>query len=109
MSEKTLDRKGNMSDALLDVKKLSTYFKLENNVLVKAVENVSFQVKRGKVLGIIGESGSGKSVTAMSILQLFEENQKIHEGTITFEGKLISELSQAELRKIRGNKISVIF
>mgnify|MGYP000992174991 CR=1 FL=1 len=93
---------------LLEINNLHTYFTTKRGI-IKAANGVSISIDEGKTLGIVGESGSGKSVTAMSILQLFEENQKIHEGTITFEGEVISELSQAELRKIRGNKISVIF
>ena len=93
---------------LLEIKNLHTYFKTKRG-LIKAANGVSLKVEEGKTLGIVGESGSGKSVTAMSILKLFEPNQKIHQGEIWFDGELISEFSEAELRKIRGNEISVIF
>lgn len=93
---------------LLEIENLHTYFTTKRGI-IKAVNGVSISIEEGKTLGIVGESGSGKSVTAMSILRLFEENQKIHEGKITFDGEVISELPEVELRKIRGNKISVIF
>ncbi|MBE0701538.1 MAG: ABC transporter ATP-binding protein [Acholeplasmataceae bacterium] len=94
--------------SLLEIKNLHTYFATKRG-LIKAVNGVSLKVEDGKTLGIVGESGSGKSVTAMSILKLFEHNQKIYEGEIWFQGKLISELDEASMRKIRGNDISVIF
>ncbi|MBU1144794.1 MAG: ABC transporter ATP-binding protein [Firmicutes bacterium] len=94
--------------SLLEIKNLHTYFNTRKG-LIKAANGVSLKVEEGKTLGIVGESGSGKSVTAMSILRLFEPNQKIHEGEVWFEGELISEISETEIRKIRGNRISVIF
>lgn len=93
---------------LLEINNLHTYFTTKRGI-IKAANGVSISIEEGKTLGVVGESGSGKSVTAMSILKLFEENQKIHEGTITFDGQLLSEATEEELRKIRGNKISVIF
>lgn len=97
-----------MDKYLLEIKDLHTYFTTKRG-LIKAVNGVSLKVQNGKTLGIVGESGSGKSVTAMSILKLFEHNQKIHSGEIWFDGEKISSLTQNELRKIRGNDISVIF
>lgn len=94
--------------SLLEVKNLHTYFKTKRGI-VKAVNGVSFSVEQGRTLGIVGESGSGKSQTAMSILQLFEPNQKIYEGQIFFEGKEISAMTEDEIRPIRGNEISMIF
>lgn len=94
--------------SLLEVKDLHTYFTTKKGI-IKAANGVSFEIEAGKTLGLVGESGSGKSVTSMSILKLFEENQKIHQGEILFEGKVISNYSTEELRAIRGNKISVIF
>lgn len=93
---------------LLEIKNLHTYFKTKRG-LIKAANGVNLKVEAGKTLGIVGESGSGKSISAMSILKLFEHNQKIYEGEIWFDGELISELPDADLRKIRGNEISVIF
>lgn len=94
--------------SLLKVENLHTYFDT-NQGLVKAVQGVSFNLEKGKTLGIVGESGSGKSQTAMSILRLFEENQKIYEGSIQYEGEELTTMSPKELRKIRGNEISMIF
>lgn len=94
--------------SLLEVRDLHTYFTTKRG-LIKAVHGISFSVDQGKTLGIVGESGSGKSQTAMSILQLFESNQKIHNGEIYFDGEKISEMSEDELRKLRGNDISMIF
>ena len=93
---------------LLEIENLHTYFTTKKG-LIKAANGVSFSIEKGKTLGLVGESGSGKSVTAMSIIRLFESNQKIHEGTITFDGRVISEISEEELRHIRGNDISMIF
>ncbi len=94
--------------SLLEVKNLHTYFDTKRG-LVKAVNGVSFSVDEGRTLGIVGESGSGKSQTAMSILQLFESNQKIYDGEIIFDGEVISKYNENQLRKIRGNDISMIF
>lgn len=94
--------------SLIEVKNLHTYFTTKRG-LVKAVNGISFSVEAGRTLGIVGESGSGKSQTAMSILQLFESNQRIHEGEIIFDGQVLSSMNEEELRKIRGNDISMIF
>ena len=94
--------------SLLQVDNLHTYFDTRRGV-VKAVNGVSFSLEEGRTLGIVGESGSGKSQTAMSILQLFQKNQYIAEGNITFNGKDILSLSKKELLNIRGNEISMIF
>lgn len=93
---------------LLEINNLHTYFDTKKG-LIKAVNGVSLSIEEGRTLGVVGESGSGKSQTAMSILKLFENNQKIYEGEIKLEGKVISELSEKEMQKIRGNDISVIF
>ncbi|EEI82279.1 ABC transporter ATP-binding protein [Anaerococcus tetradius] len=94
--------------SLLEIKNLHTYFETRRG-LIKAVNDVSFTVDAGKTLGLVGESGSGKSQTAMSILQLFEANQKIYEGEIIFDGEKISSYKTSQMEKIRGNKISMIF
>lgn len=93
---------------LLEIKNLHTYFETKRG-LVKAVRGVSFDLEHGRTLGVVGESGSGKSQTAMSIIKLFESNQKIYDGEIYFNGFKISDASEKELEKIRGNDISVIF
>ncbi len=94
--------------ALLEVKNLHTYFKTRKGI-VKAVNDVSYSLEPGRTIGIVGESGSGKSQTAMSILRLLDSNGYIAEGSITFEGKELTTLSQQEMYAIRGNAISVIF
>lgn len=93
---------------LLEIRNLHTYFTTRRG-LIKAVNGVSLTVQEGKTLGVVGESGSGKSQTAMSILKLFEPNQKIFEGEVIFEDKNLSIMNENELRKIRGNDISMIF
>lgn len=94
---------------LLQVKNLKTYFH-SNSGLVKAVDDVSFEVYQGETLGIVGESGCGKSITCMSLAQLVECPPGRYEGgEILLEGQDMLKLSDAELRKIRGNKISYIF
>lgn len=97
-----------MAERLLDIKNLHTYF-FTNHGTVKAVNGVDYFIEPGETLGIVGESGSGKSVSAFSILQLLEDPGKIVDGQIMFEGKDLSKLSTAEMRKIRGNEISMIF
>ncbi|HHX07042.1 MAG TPA: ABC transporter ATP-binding protein [Erysipelothrix sp.] len=94
--------------ALLEIKNLHTYFTTRRGI-IKAVDGVSLSIESGKTLGVVGESGSGKSQTAMSILKLFEHNQKIHDGEILFDGEVISTMSEKELQEIRGNDISIIF
>ena len=93
---------------LLELKDVRTFFKTKRGI-VKAVNGVSYSLDSGKVLGLVGESGSGKSVSAMSILRLLDENGYIDGGDITFDGKDLIHLSKADMYKIRGNDISVIF
>lgn len=98
-----------MSTSLLNISDLRTYFYTDMGV-AKAVDGVSFSVKDEDTLGILGESGSGKSVTALSIMRLIPSPPgKIEMGEILFEGKNILALSKAQMRKIRGNRISMIF
>ena len=93
---------------LLEVKDLRTYFHLPEGV-VKAVEGVNFTLKKGKVLGIIGESGSGKSVTSRSIMRIVDHPGRIESGEIYFKGENLLEKKPAEMEKIRGCEISLIF
>lgn len=98
-----------MSEILLEVKKLITAFDTDNGLL-RAVDQVSFDVAKGKTLGIVGESGCGKSVTAMSIVKLLPQPAgRILEGEILFKGKDLVSTSPEDMRKIRGNEIGVIF
>jgi peptide/nickel transport system ATP-binding protein len=93
---------------LLEIKDLHTYFNTKRGV-VKAVNGVSYSVERGKTLGVVGESGCGKSVSAMSILKLLDGNGYIADGQIIFDGTDLSTLSEQQMYEIRGNAISVIF
>ena len=97
-----------MDNRMLEIKNLHCYFKTEKG-LIRAVDGVSLGMEEGKTLGVVGESGSGKSQTALSILKLFEKNQKIYEGEVWFDGEKISDYSAQAMYKIRGNKISMIF
>ena len=94
--------------AFLEVKDLHTAFTTPAGT-VKAVNGVSFSLERGKVLGIVGESGSGKSVTAYSIMQILEKNGKIVSGSIKVDGQELVGIGEKGMKKIRGNKISIIF
>jgi len=93
---------------LLVVKDLSTHFFTDKGV-VKAVDNCSFVIEEGKTLGIVGESGCGKSVTAMSILNLIEKPGRIVNGSMLFDGKELVGMNDKQIRMIRGNYISMIF
>ena len=97
-------------EKLIDVRNLRTHFFTEEGV-VKAVDGVDFDIYSGETLGVVGESGCGKSVTSLSIMRLIESPPgQIVEGEIIFEGeKDLTQLSQKEMRKIRGNDISMIF
>lgn len=93
---------------LLSVRDLRTRFHTYEGV-VTAVDGVSFDVYRGEILGVVGESGCGKSVTALSILRLLPSPPAEIRGTILFDGVSLLNLSPDEIRKIRGNAISMIF
>ena len=93
---------------LLEVIDLRTSFFTPSGE-VKAVDGVSFTLNEGTVLGIVGESGSGKSVTAYSILQILTHPGRIVSGSVKFRGQELVGISENEMRKIRGNKISIIF
>ena len=93
---------------LLEVNDLRTSFFTDAGE-VKAVNGISFQLDRGKVLGIVGESGSGKSVTAYSIMQILASTGKIVGGSIKLDGEELVDAGEKKMRKVRGNKISIIF
>jgi len=98
-----------MGSHLLEIQDLRTRFRTERGT-VTAVDGVSFHLDRGEVLAVVGESGCGKSVTAHSILRLYEERGEArYEGRVLFEGRNLLELSESEMRAIRGNRISMIF
>ena len=98
-----------MSDILLEVKNLKTYFYTEDGI-ARAVDGMDFIIRKGETLGMIGESGCGKSVSALSIMQLVASPPgKIIEGEIWFEGEDLLKKNPSEIKKIRGNDISMIF
>ncbi|MFW9874207.1 MAG: ABC transporter ATP-binding protein [Candidatus Thorarchaeota archaeon] len=97
-----------ISDKLLEIKNLKTNFYTEEGI-VKAVDGVSFEMSIDEVLGLVGETGCGKSVTALSILRLVRSPGKIIEGTIIFNGVNLLGLTEAQMREYRGNDITMIF
>ena len=98
-----------VNDALLKVENLKTYF-YKNGNTIKAVDGVTFNIGKGEIHGIVGESGCGKSVTAFSILRLVPSPPgKIIGGKIEFDGKDLLSVPENDMRKIRGSNISLIF
>lgn len=93
---------------ILEVRGLKTQFFTEDGV-VRAVDGIDLVVKRGEVLGLVGESGCGKSVTSLSIMRLVSSPGRIVEGKVIFDNEDLLELSEKEMRDIRGNRISMIF
>ncbi len=95
-------------NAVLEIKDLRTHFFLRDGT-VKAVDGVTFEIADGRTLGVVGESGCGKSITAMSVLRLIGRPGRIVNGQVLLHGKDLVQLSDAEMRDIRGNQISMIF
>ena len=96
------------SKPLLEVKGLKTYFYTEDGV-VRAVDGVNFEVYPGEVLGLVGESGCGKSVTSLSIMRLISKPGRVDAGEILLDGEDLLKLPEDEMIKVRGNRISMIF
>ncbi|MBY9020001.1 MAG: ABC transporter ATP-binding protein [Candidatus Lokiarchaeota archaeon] len=99
---------GKKPEKLLEIKKIRTYFYTEEGV-VKAVDEVSFDIYKNEVLGLVGETGCGKSVTALSILRLVREPGKIIDGSIKYKGENLLDLTEANMRSFRGKNITMIF
>ncbi len=98
-----------MSDTpMLQVKNLTTSFTTDSGE-VHAVNGISFNLDRGRALGIVGESGSGKSVTAYSIMRILSDNGRVESGQVLFDGRNILEYPESEMRQFRGERISIIF
>ena len=97
-----------MGETILSVQNLHTSFQTGKGE-VMAVNGVSFNLDKGKILGIVGESGSGKSVTAYSIMQILESNGRIHEGKVLYKGQDITKFSEKQMRDFRGKCCSIIF
>lgn len=93
---------------LLSIQNLKTWFKTSGG-MIKAVDGVSFDIKKAETVGLAGESGSGKTVTALSIMRLVPGSGRIIDGSIYFEGKNLIKLSEIEMRKIRGGEIAMTF
>ena len=104
----TRERCTKMKDALLTIENLSVSFQMGKRT-TKAVENVSLYLEKGETLGLVGESGSGKTVTAMSVLKLLPGSAVYPSGAIYFNGKDCLRMDDEDIRKIRGNRISVVF
>ena len=97
-------------EVLLSVKDLRTEFFSSKTSSVTAIKDVSFDMYRGEVLGLVGESGCGKSVTSLSIMQLLKDTPgKVTNGSATLDGVNLVEASDAQIRDIRGGKMSMIF
>lgn len=103
-----MNKLSNEREAILSVDGLSVDFSLSDRTL-SAVKNVSFKLYPGKTLAIVGESGSGKSVTANAVMRILPPVGKIVSGTVSFNGQILSELSELEMNRIRGNGIGMIF
>jgi len=98
----------NNNDVLLEIKDLQTSFFTDDGV-VKAVNGVNFEVYKGEVFGLVGESGCGKSVTGLSVLRLIDKPGKIVDGEINFQGNSLLDLPNREMVNLRGKQISMIF
>src|SRR4051794_2185147 len=97
-----------MTVPLLEIENLRTYFYTDNG-LARAVDGVSLQVGAGETVGIVGESGCGKSVTALSILRLIRVPGRIESGSaIRFEGKDLLALAERDIQRVRGNRIAMV-
>ncbi len=97
-----------MSENLLEVRDLCIQFETQGGT-VKAVDHVSFDIKKGEVFALVGESGCGKSTTAMGVMQLIKSPGSISGGTVNFDGRNLLELSRQEMTKVRGSEIGMIF
>ncbi|NIR86707.1 ABC transporter ATP-binding protein [Candidatus Bathyarchaeota archaeon] len=97
-----------MTEITLNIEGLKTYFFTEAGI-VKAVDNISFNLKKGESLGLVGESGSGKTVTALSVLRIVPKPGKIIDGKVEFNGDDLLKKTEDEMRKIRGSEIAIIF
>ena len=96
-------------ESALEVKDLQTWFYTRQGI-VKAVDGVSFNLRKGETLGIVGESGCGKSITALSVMRLVPDPPgRIIGGRVTLDGRDLLDLDEAEMRLVRGNDISMIF
>src|SRR5688500_11296655 len=98
-----------MSETILEIQNLHTTYHDRNRAVLKAVDGVSLKLERGGVLGIVGESGCGKTTLGLSILKLIQQPGTIDGGRILYEGRDVLEMSNDELHNLRGQEISMIF
>ena len=108
IKEKEKDRKEDLKDIVLEVEDLKTYFYTEEGV-VKALEKISLKIKKGEVLGLVGETGCGKTVTALSILQIIRDPGVIEAGRVFYKGEDLLKKNKEEMLKYRGKEITMIF
>jgi len=108
MQESASEQENLKPRPLLEIRNLKTYFYTEEGV-VKAVDGVSFDMYEDETLGLVGETGCGKSVTALSILRLVRVPGKILEGSVTFKGRDLLDLTEKDMREFRGNELTMIF
>src|SRR3954464_9301599 len=97
-----------MSNKIIEVENLQTAFMSDKGELI-SVDEVTFNLEPGETIGIVGESGCGKSVTSLSIMRLLGKNGYIKNGSVKMNGKELNKLTEAEMRQVRGNQISMIF
>ena len=99
-----------MAEKLLEIQNLSTSFKTEKGWL-RAIDGVSFSVAPGELVGLVGESGCGKSVAMQSVMRLYEERGRrvLYSGSVKFDGRELLSLSQSQMRAVRGRDIAMIF
>jgi len=99
----------NNSSALLSVKDLELSFSSEDNKLINLIDNVDFSIGKGEIVGLVGESGCGKSITSLSVMRLLPRTVTISKGKVWVEGKNLLECSEDEIIRIRGKKVAMIF
>ena len=97
-----------MPEPLLEVRDLSVSFRTESGV-VHAVDSLSFSIALGEVLGIVGESGSGKTVAMLTVMRLIRDPNAIVQGQVLYRGRDLLQLSQKQMRDVRGSEIAMIF
>ncbi len=108
IKKKEEDRIGELKDVVLEVENLKTYFYTEEGV-VRALEEISLEIKKGEVLGLVGETGCGKTVTALSILQIIRDPGVIEAGRIIYKGEDLLKKNEEEMLNYRGKEITMIF
>ena len=108
VEERRAGLRGKAGDRLLDVRGLRTSFHTTDGV-VRAVDGIDFHVNRGEIMGLVGESGCGKSVTSLSIMRLVAPPGRVEAGEVIFDGRDLLKLSQRQMRDLRGDAISMIF